>query len=781
MKKYYLFLTSILLLFTVTISAGPVTKSDARKTAQDFFVKKGLSVKGEPFKAPRKNAASQKDDAAYYVFNAAEKGFVIVSGDDRTAPILGYSLTDNFDEAKLPPHIKSWFQHYADEIERLGDIKVPGRRLVNTHAEIAPKLTTKWNQGDPFYLQCPQYNGQYSVTGCVATATAQVMYYHKCPSGTMPSGLDAYTTRSLGISVPALSATSFDWNNMLNTYTSSASTTQKNAVAKLMRYCGQINQMDYSPSASGAYYHVDLYISKFGYAQGARRAFSEDYSISEWDELIYNELVNDRPVLYEGQSTGGGHAFVVDGYKDGLYHVNWGWGGELDSYFRLTVMEPGGGGIGASSTSDGYSSGQGAVIGLQPASKGSTEQEKYLTGRDMTLEESDGTTWMRTTLFNLTGSNATFEYGMAKLNADLSINTSQIYDKSQRSVASLSGFYSGFGIDDSYGMTAGTTARFVPVSREVGKTTWHKACKGNAYFEVTATNVGGKLTYTYTIQPILNLQGNLTAGDDEHYANFEQTINASINNVGGEYVGDLYLYVHTPESDKDVMVSFTGVAMEPNTSETFKFKFTPEEVGTYMLYLTTDNGGQTSSGDYIIGNNIIAQTSINIEKFIPPIELVSYQYGYNGNVLEAMIKNNSDMTYTSAIIAYIYKKEGSSYNFVEWPYAWANTNDGCLHAGETAQYNISISNAMSAGNEYAIDLRYAKDFASYKTNDFLSFSTTFVTINDNGQTTGIEDIEKDRNTEATDAPYYTIDGVRLTTKPTKKGLYIQNGKKMVIK
>ena len=146
-----------------------------------------------------------------------------------------------------------------------------------------------------------------------------------------------------------------------------------------------------------------------------------------------------------------------------------------------------------------------------------------------------------------------------------------------------------------------------------------------------------------------------------------------------------------------------------------------------------------------------------------------------------MIKNNSDMTYTSAIIAYIYKKEGSSYNFVEWPYAWANTNDGYLHAGETAQYNISISNAMSAGNEYAIDLRYAKDFASYSTNNFLSFSTTFVTINDNGQTTGIEDIEKERNTEATDAPYYTIDGVRLTTKPTKKGLYIQNGKKMVIK
>ena len=399
----------------------------------------------------------------------------------------------------------------------------------------------------------------------------------------------------------------------------------------------------------------------------------------------------------------------------------------------------------------------------------------------MTIVKSNGETYMRTSLYNLTGSDATFEYGMAKLNADLSINTIQIYDINQRSITNQYGVYAGYSIDENYGITAGTTAYLVPVSREVGKTTWHKACKETAYFKVTAKNVSGKLTYTYTVHPILNLQGGLSMEGDKYYKDFEQTANAAISNQGGEYVGDLYLYAHTPESNKDILLSFTGIAMEPNTNETFKFNFTPEEVGTYTLYLTSDYGGTTDSGDDIIGNNIIAQTSINIEKFIPPIELVSYQYGYNGNVLEAMIKNNSDMTYTSAIIAYIYKKEGSSYNFVEWPYAWANTNDGCLHAGETAQYNISITNAMSAGNEYAIDLRYAKDFASYKTNDFLSFSTTFVTINDNGQTTGIEDIEKERNTEATDAPYYTIDGVRLTTKPTKKGLYIQNGKKMVIK
>ena len=778
MKKIY-FLTCLSLLFALTSLAGPVTKSDAKKTAQDFFVKKGLSVKGEPFKAPRKKVSSQNNDAAYYVFNAQDKGFVIVSGDDRTAPILAYSLNDKFDENELPPHIKSWLQHYADEIEALGNIQVPARRIVVTHPEIAPKITTKWNQGSPYNLQCPIYNKQYSVTGCVATATAQVMKYHKCPSGTMPSGLDGYTTRKLGIVVDALPATSFDWNNMLDEYGSSATTTQKNAVAKLMRYCGQINEMNYSPDASGAYYHVDLYVSKFGYAKGARRAFSEDYSISEWDELIYNELVNDRPVLYEGQSTGGGHAFVVDGYKDGLYHVNWGWGGAYDSYFRLTVMEPGGGGIGASSTSDGYSSGQGAVIGLQPASKGSTEQEKYLTGRYMTIVESNGETYMRTSLYNLTGSDATFEYGMAKLNADFSINPNQIYDTYQYSITNQSGVYAGYSIDANYGITAGTTAYLVPVSREVGKTTWHKACKETAYFKVTARNVSGKLTYTYTIHPILNLQGELSMEGNKFYKDMDLTANAAINNQGGEYVGDLHLYAHTPESDKDILLSFTGVAMEPNTNETFKFNFTPEEVGTYTLYLTSDYGGTTDSGDEIIGSNIIAQLSIEVNA--PPIELVSYTYDNNDKYFRLTVKNNGDQTYTTAIIAALYELSGSSYSYKSMYYSWAATDDGNMAAGQTATYNIKFKDGLTAGNSYAVDLLYANDFTSTYTGDFISFETSFFTVDSEGKTTGIEDIENDKNSDAANAPYYTLDGMLLKEKPVKKGIYIHNGKKVVIK
>lgn len=114
-------------------------------------------------------------------------------------------------------------------------------------------------------------------------------------------------------------------------------------------------------------------------------------------------------------------------------------------------------------------------------------------------------------------------------------------------------------------------------------------------------------------------------------------------------------------------------------------------------------------------------------------------------------------------------------------YSWAATDDKNMAVGQTATYNIEFKDGLTAGNSYAVNLLYAKDFTSTYTSDFIPFETSFFTVDSEGKTTGIEDIEKERNTEATDAPYYTIDGVRLTTKPTKKGLYIQNGKKMVIK
>ena len=268
---------------------------------------------------------------------------------------------------------------------------------------------------------------------------------------------------------------------------------------------------------------------------------------------------------------------------------------------------------------------------------------------------------------------------------------------------------------------------------------------------------------------------------DKYYKDFEQTANAAISNQGGEYVGDLYLYAHTPESNKDILLSFTGIAMEPNTNETFKFNFTPEEVGTYTLYLTSDYGGTTDSGDDIIGSNIIAQININVEKYIHPIELVSYTYDNNDKYFRLTVKNNGEQPYTTAIIADLYELSGSSYSYKNWYYSWAATDDGNMVAGQTATYNIMFDDGLTAGNSYAVALFYAKDFSSLSTKDFISFETSFFTVDSEGKTTGIEDIENDKNSDAANAPYYTLDGMLLKEKPVKKGIYIHNGKKVVIK
>ena len=161
---------------------------------------------------------------------------------------------------------------------------------------------------------------------------------------------------------------------------------------------------------------------------------------------------------------------------------------------------------------------------------------------------------------------------------------------------------------------------------------------------------------------------------------------------------------------------------------------------------------------------------------------MSYEYGHNGTNFDVVIKNNSDMLYKSVLLAYLYEKQGNSYSSSDWHYDWnENHNNGYLTAGETATYHLQFSNGLTAGKSYRIDLLYTPDFASLYTGDFIPFETSFFTVDSEGKTTGIEDIENDKNSHAANAPYYTLDGMILKEKPVKKGIYIHNGKKVVIK
>ncbi|MDE6555898.1 MAG: C10 family peptidase, partial [Duncaniella sp.] len=308
-----------------------------------------------------------------YVFNKGENGFVVLPADDRMPAILGYSDNGAFDPANASPELKWWLSQYSDEAayffgneDQFNSGMATTRRA--SRSKIAPLVTTKWNQSAPFNDDCPVVSGGRAVTGCVATAMAQVINYFKYPA--TGTGSHSYNYNGYTFSFN-FGSTSFDWANMLDVYDGSANAQQKAAVATLMHGCGVSVNMNYTAYESGT---SDLYVSHalktyFGFDQGARYVVREYYTTEEWEDLIYGELAANRPVIYGGQAPTGGHEFVCDGYEDGYFHINWGWGGLNDGMFLLSALDPGADqGIG--SFQGGYNSDQSATIGVQSTPSG---------------------------------------------------------------------------------------------------------------------------------------------------------------------------------------------------------------------------------------------------------------------------------------------------------------------------------------------------------------------------------------------------------------------------
>ena len=354
-------LTLIAVVISLTLSAKEVTEQQALLKAQRFMQGKQLRTRN------LHRAASAKSNS-YYVFNAESNGgFVIVSGDDRTEEILGYSDKGTFRMEQMPENVKTWLAFYEQSIKSLEGQQ--SQKVTNRAPRpvIAPLIKTQWNQYSPYNLQCPMDGGKLSLTGCVATALAQVMYYHRWPqeaTGVIP----AYTTKTRGFYMPELPATTFKWDKMQETYTTEDTGEAADAVAELMRYCGQINEMNYTSESSGASLNTSRLAELFGYSKGMFTAWRSDYYSSQWEDMIYEELANGRPVLYSGSSATGGHQFICDGYdENGLFHINWGWGGYCDGYFLLSVANPDGRGAGGGSSSEGYAAAQDALLGFKPA------------------------------------------------------------------------------------------------------------------------------------------------------------------------------------------------------------------------------------------------------------------------------------------------------------------------------------------------------------------------------------------------------------------------------
>lgn len=419
MKKDLLLLLSLMLLLSVSAIAGPRSYQQAKAIAQRQAALLGIEMDAEVAAsakaAPRMSVSSAVSPSAtcYYVFaNGEDKGFTIVSGDDRMPEVVGYSAQGTYDPDHLPANYVDFMKAYQETVEALlkGDAQVSGglaearqwRAERAGTAAVAPLLGgIKWNQTEPYNNRCPLYDGtNRSVTGCVATAMAQVMMYHQYPKE-LKATIKDYITQTYGIQIPEISSgATYDWDNMLPDYSKSDySSAQEDAVAKLMYHCGAAVQMNYGPS-SGANVTPAILATYFGYDADLMQDLTRTcFTLQQWMTLIDNELKAKRPILYSGKSSDGGHEFVCDGSDGkGLYHINWGRGGYQDGYFDLTILQPTKGGAGSGSAVDGYNRDCSMIIGIAP-DNGMVDEPLASYPQIMSMDHGGmtGITWTKTT------------------------------------------------------------------------------------------------------------------------------------------------------------------------------------------------------------------------------------------------------------------------------------------------------------------------------------------------------------------------------------------------
>lgn len=355
MKKIFLIIS---LLFAVTnLMAEPIGEKRAREIATEFLSQKmtrttisnlQLEWAGNDI-VNITRAGSDLDNSLMYIYNSAEsKSFVIVGGDTNADFVLAYSLNNTFDMENMADATKAILDAWCRQIEDARKKNTPIN--INRHSTRANNAilyqTANWSQGEPYNRKAPIIKGQYSLTGCMATAMAILCHYHKWPNngvGTTPEYTYIDEFEGLTHTIPANElGHPYEYDKMIMSYDAEKrnyTEEQANAVATLMKDMGTSVRMSYHPDGSGAYSFdiVQAMVGHFGYSKNTLLAYGDHYSYEEWTNLIYETLCDYGPTYFGGYSPeNGGHAFVVDGCdENNLFHFNFGWNGDNNGYFTL--------------------------------------------------------------------------------------------------------------------------------------------------------------------------------------------------------------------------------------------------------------------------------------------------------------------------------------------------------------------------------------------------------------------------------------------------------------
>lgn len=337
------------------LQAKRITQWQAQQQAYSFWGKQ----MPQKAKAKSRAATTASPSDAYYVFNNDAGGFVIIAGDDAVTPVLGYTSTGSFDAEDLPDGLKDLLKSYERQIAALGDNYVANQTATRA-AFTGEKLlkTAEWNQYAPFN----KYTPNNYVTGCVATAGAIVMKHHGYPA--KGTGSHSYTWN--GKTLTANFEHDYDWASMPAKY-DGTNDAAFDGVARLMADLGVAVEMQYAKNGSGAYIGnmISALQKYFGYSKLTHLAYINDMEAEAWNAKLRGEIDANRPILYSASdASAGGHSFIIDGYKDESFSVNWGWGGYCNGFYQIGALNPESAG---KPTGEKYNMGQTAVIGLQPS------------------------------------------------------------------------------------------------------------------------------------------------------------------------------------------------------------------------------------------------------------------------------------------------------------------------------------------------------------------------------------------------------------------------------
>lgn len=394
--------TLLLLSLTMggTVFAKQVDEQTATIVAKNFIATKMSGTEKQKLEVRQITGRSNVDGSlafnTYYVFDLNNKhGFVVVSADDIVKPILAYSTSEEFQTGfNLSPETKYWMGLYHSQIEfavlhnltatpeAIADwnyyTATTGHTANKPTNSVSPMLNTNWNQGTYYNIYTPGTGSTKTPVGCVATAMAQIMKYWNAP--TTGTGSYSYNHPTYGTQSANFGTTNYQWGLMPVSLSSASSQAAKNAVSLLGYHCAVSVKMDFAPEGSGSQVLAwnasarcaeNAFKNNFGYKTSIDGLYRDDYNDNDWDALLKNELDNARPILYAGFGASGGHAFVFDGYDDnGLFHINWGWGGMSNGYFTVDNLAPSALGIGGGGGN--FNNNQQALIKIEPASPSDT-------------------------------------------------------------------------------------------------------------------------------------------------------------------------------------------------------------------------------------------------------------------------------------------------------------------------------------------------------------------------------------------------------------------------